>query len=306
MHVHSHGPASGRQGLILKAAAVATLGYVLLAFAAGLYAHSLALLSEAGHNLTDFLALIVSWVGVYLQSKPPTESKTFGYHRAGVLAALLNVVTLVVLTVFIVVGAIVRLQHPVAVATRPMLLVAAVGVLMNGVIAALLHRGKADVNVRGAFLHMVGDALSTALVIVGALVIAATGKVWVDPALSLLIAAFILWSSWGVLHETLNILLEGSPRGVATDQVCHALEAVEGVEEVHDMHIWSLGSQAHALSCHVRIADIPPSESDSILRCLQQLLADRYNIRHSTIQFENSACAISHGCVIPVHEHRAG
>lgn len=305
MHMHAHdGDARSMRGLKLGAAV--TFAYVLLALSAGLWAHSLALVSEAGHNLTDFLALLLSWLGVYLQTKPPTESKTWGYHRAGVLAAFINVLSLGVLTVLIVVEAFERFRQPVEVHTGPMLWVAMIGLTMNAGIAWSLMHGRRDVNIRAAFLHMVGDAISTALVIVGALLIRWTGAVVIDPALSLLIAAFIVWSGWDALKETLEILLEASPRGIRTDEVRQDLRGLEGVRDVHDMHIWSLGSAARALSCHIQIADIPPSESAGILERVRGLLADRYHIVHTTIQFENAACEIRDGCVLtvdPGHQH---
>lgn len=303
--MHLHAPSNERDRRTLQISATLTLAYVVLALAAGVWAHSLALISEAGHNLTDFLALLLSWFGVYLQGKPADEIKTYGYQRAGVLAAFINVLTLLALTLFIVAEAISRFRSPVPVHSRPMLVVGAIGVVMNAGIALALQRGK-DVNLRAAFLHMVGDAVSTGLVIAGAVMIAATGRVVIDPILSLIIAGFIAWTSWGVLHETLNILLEGSPRGIRPEDVVRALCQVSGVVSVHDMHIWSLGSHAHALSCHVCIADIPPSASEVILHAVQAQLAERYHIHHSTIQFEYGPCAIVEGCAItpaPDHHH---
>lgn len=300
MHVHAHG---GRARTILAVSAAATAGYVALAFIMGLRAHSLALVSEAGHNLTDFLALGLTWLGVYFQSKPADARKSFGYHRAGVLAALVNVATLFVITALIVWEALDRLHTPQAVATGPMLWVAAVGLVMNTAIAWMLESGRHDVNIGAAFLHMAGDALATALVIVGAVVIARTGLTVVDPILSLMIAGLILASGWGVLRDTLNILLEGTPRGMRSEAVAAELCGVEGVLAVHDLHIWSLGSHAHALSAHVQIADIPPSASEQIRRRMCTLLADRYQIRHATLQFEACACEASGGCRIAADDH---
>ncbi|HXE31767.1 MAG TPA: cation diffusion facilitator family transporter [Terriglobales bacterium] len=308
-HSHSHGPHAGHDHghgrpakTILTLGAAATLAYVVVAFVVGLQAHSLALVSEAGHNLTDFLALALTWLGVYFQTKPPTARKTFGFHRAGVLTALANVLTLFVITVLIVVEAIERLRTPQTVATGPMLWVAAIGLVMNAAIALALESGSEDVNLRAAFLHMVGDAFATALVILGAIVIRRTGWLLVDPILSLVIGGLIVASGWGVLHETLNILLEGAPRGLRSDSVAADLAAVEGVEAVHDLHIWSLGSQSHALSAHLQIADIPPSASDQIRQRVCALLAERYAIRHTTLQFEHGPCG--GGCLAAEDIHR--
>jgi cobalt-zinc-cadmium efflux system protein len=175
-------------------------------------------------------------------------------------------------------------------------------VVMNGVIAALLWGVARDVNLRSAFLHMAGDTLSTAAVIAGGVGIVLTGRNWIDPVLSLLIAAFIFWSSIGIVRETLNILLEGTPRGVSLRQIRSVMEAVEGVVNVHDLHVWCLGSYTRALSCHVTIADIPPSESVCILASLKDVLHGQFKISHTTIQFEHIGCETLEGCVTPPEE----
>src|SRR5579859_3200025 len=264
---------------------LATLAYVALTFFAGLRAHSLALLSEAGHNVSDFLALLLSFVAVYFQTRPADNSKTFGYQRAGVLAAFVNAATLIVISLWIGVEAVHRLSTPVAVQPKLMMIVAAAGVVMNGVIAALLWGVARDVNLRSAFLHMAGDTLSTAAVIAGGAGILLTGQNWIDPVLSLVIAVLILWSSIGIVRETLNILLEGTPRGTSLSAIRTDMEKVEGVLNVHDLHVWSLGSQSSAMACHVTIADIPPSESACILVKLNHILKDHFHINHTTIQF---------------------
>lgn len=303
MHVHAApGAGASRTQSVLRISLGATLVYVVVTFVAGLRAHSLALLSEAGHNVSDFLALLLSFVAVYFQTRPADNSKTFGYQRAGVLAAFVNAVTLVVISIWIGIEAIHRLSAPVAVQPKLMMWVAAAGVLMNGAIAGLLWGVARDVNMRSAFLHMAGDTLSTAAVIAGGAAILLTGHSWIDPVLSLLIAAMILWSSIDIVRETLNILLEGTPRGVALNEIRSGMEAVEGVMNVHDLHVWSLGSQSHALACHVTIADIPPSESACILVKLNHVLRDHFNIQHSTIQFEHEGCEELQGCVVPIEE----
>jgi cobalt-zinc-cadmium efflux system protein len=300
---HAHGPNSAK---VLRYSVAATAVYVLLTVVAGIRAHSLALLSEAGHNLTDLLALALSWVAVFIQSRPPNATKTFGYHRAGVLAAFLNALTLVLVALYIFYEAIQRLNSPVQVHASLMIWVAAVGVLMNGAIAWFLIRASRDVNVRSAFIHQLGDTLSTAAVIAGGWIILWTGQTWIDPALSIAIGFLILWSSWGIIRETLNILLEGIPHGMSIENIIASMRAVDGVNDVHDVHVWSIGSDTHALSCHISIEDIPPSESEAILRSVKHVLAHKFQIQHTTIQFENVACEIAHGCVIPVgpHTHR--
>jgi cobalt-zinc-cadmium efflux system protein len=306
MHVHAapagHGPGAKKTSRVLWFSMLATLAYVALTLVAGLRAHSLALLSEAGHNMSDFLALALSFVAVYFQTRPPTNQKTFGYQRAGVLAAFLNAATLIVISLWIGIEAVHRLSAPVTVQPRLMMWVAAAGVVMNGAIAALLWGVARDVNMRSAFIHMAGDTLSTAAVIAGGAGILLTGQNWIDPVLSIVIAALILWSSADIVRETLNILLEGTPRGLSLGQIRARMEAVDGVINVHDLHVWSLGSQSHALACHIQISDIPPSESNGILLKINTLARENFHIHHTTIQFECEGCEVTHGCVVPVSE----
>ena len=298
MHVHGgHSPTR-----ILKISLGVTLAYIALLIVAGLRAHSLALLSEAGHNLSDFLALLLSLVAVYFQSRPASSTKTYGYQRAGVLAALVNASSLVVVSFFIFYEAFQRLQHPETVQARLMIWVAATGVVMNGGIALLLYRSGGDVNIRSALLHEVGDTLSTAAVIAGGWSILVTKNYWIDSALSVGIGALILWSGFGIVRETLNILLEGTPRGMKLEKIETAIRGIEGVNDVHDLHVWSIGSETHALSCHISIADIPPSISERILRDVKECLLHDFRIDHTTIQFEHVVCEVAHGCVIPVVE----
>jgi cobalt-zinc-cadmium efflux system protein len=301
MHVHG----AGGPKRVLTISLGVTLAYIALLVVAGIRSHSLALLSEAGHNLSDFLALLLSLVAVFLQSRPASSTKTYGYHRAGVLVALVNAVSLLAVSFFIFYEAFRRLQHPEHVQAAVMMWVAGAGVLMNGVIALLLYRSAGsggDVNIRSALLHEVGDTLSTAAVIAGGWAILATGEYWIDSALSFGIGALILWSGFGIVRETLNILLEGTPRGVKLELVESAIRSIDGVNDVHDLHCWSIGSETRALSCHIAIADIPPSVSERILRDVKEHLHHHFRIDHTTIQFEHVECEVAHGCVIPVGE----
>jgi cobalt-zinc-cadmium efflux system protein len=302
LHSHSHGSATGRT---LWWSLVATLGFVVVEVVAGIQAHSLALLSDAGHNFTDALALLLAWFGFYLESRPADEVKTFGYHRAGVLAAFVNALTLVALSVWIFYESWQRLTRPQPVSETIMMLVAGGGLLLNGgIMWGLRTARRRDINIRSAFVHMMGDLLGSVAIIAGALVIRYTGIQQVDPVLSILIGALIVWTAWDITKESLNILLEGLPRGLELKAVIGSMRDVEGVLDVHDLHIWSLGSHAHALSCHVLIEDVPPSASDSVLRRLNDVLAARFHIHHTTVQFEHVGCAVSeNGCVIPVEEH---
>jgi len=304
--MHFGHSAGERTSKVLQISLGVTAAYIVLLVIAGIRAHSLALLSEAGHNLTDLLALLLSLVAVYLHSRPPSATKTYGWHRAGVLAALVNAASLLLVSFLIFYEAFRRLQHPEQVRAGLMIWVAAAGVVMNGVIALLLYRSQRDVNIRSAFLHEIGDTVSTAAVIVGGWAILATGQYWIDSALSFGIGALILWSGFDIVRETLNILLEGTPRGISLHLVESAIRAVDGVNDVHDLHVWSIGSETRALSCHISIADIPPSVSERILRDVKECLHSRFHIDHTTIQFEHVICEVAHGCVIPVSEGEHG
>ena len=303
-HGHHHGNSHGT-GSVLRWSLAATTLFVLIETIAGLQAHSLALLSDAGHNFTDALALGLAWVGFYLQSKPADETKTYGYHRASVLSAFVNALTLLALSGWIFYEAVLRLREPEAVHENIMIAVASLGLLLNGgIMIALRAASRNDINIRSAFVHMLGDAVGSLAIVAGALVIRYTGWMQVDPLLSMAIALLIVWTAWDIVRESLNILLEGLPRGIKLNDVTEAMGAVEGVLGVHDLHIWSLGSQTHALSCHVKIEDVPPSASDAILQRINLLLETRFGISHTTVQFEHASCAISEtGCAIPVHEH---
>ena len=291
---------------VLQFSMALTAAYVLATFYFGLRAHSLALISEAGHNVSDLLAILLSFAAVYFQTRPATDEKTFGYQRAGVLAAFVNALTLIVLAAWIGLSAIHRLYSPVAVQPRIMMAVAAAGVLMNGAIAGLLWKFSGDVNIRSVFLHMLGDTLSTAAVIAGGLGILLTGLTWIDPALSLLIAGMIVWSSVSIVRETLNILLEGTPRTLQLADIRVALAEVPGVLDVHDLHVWSLGSSSHALASHVTIPEMPVSDCASILDAINCALRDRFRITHTTIQFEIRGCETTHGCSAPPDLEAAG
>mgnify|MGYP001405857235 CR=1 FL=1 len=304
--VHMVATSSGKMQRVLAVSLVATGLYVAATLYFGLRAHSLALISEAGHNLSDMLAIGLSFVAVYFQRRPATDEKTFGYQRAGVLAAFVNALTLIILAAWIGLSAIHRLYEPVAVQPRIMMAVAAAGVLMNGAIAGLLWKFSGDVNIRSVFLHMLGDTLSTAAVIAGGLGILLTGLTWIDPVLSLLIAGMIVWSSVSIVRETLNILLEGTPRAVQLADIRVALAEVPGVLDVHDLHVWSLGSSSHALASHVTIPEMPVSDCASILDAINCALRDRFRITHTTIQFEIRGCETTHGCSAPPALEAAG
>jgi cobalt-zinc-cadmium efflux system protein len=298
---HLHGPRTGR---VLIGSLALTVAFVIGEAIAGLRAHSLALVSDAGHNVTDAIGLVLAGAGYFFQSRPGNQIKTFGYHRTGVLAAFVNALILGCLSLALFYESIRRFRHPQPVTERVMIWVAAIGLVVNLAIAWSLDSDRADLNLRAAWVHMLGDAASCLGIIVGAALMYLTGWLAIDPILSILIAAAIVWTAWDIFKDSINILLEGLPKGLKLSEVTRAIRQVAGVIDVHDLHIWSLGSEAHALSCHVLIEDMPPSESDSILRNLNGVLGSRFHIHHTTVQFEHARCVLADAsCTVSKHAH---
>ena len=304
---HHHHHHQVKTGWILQVSLAATLLFTGFEVFAGLRAHSLALLSDAGHNFTDALALLLAAIGLYLQGKPANQVKTYGYQRAGVIAAFLNATTLVVIAIVIFWEAVTRILHPEPINDRLMLWVAAAALALNASIVLALNSGrKGDINIRAAVIHMAGDAVGALAIIAGALAIRYTGLTYIDPLLSIALGLFIIFTAWDIIRESLNILLEGLPRGIQLKDVTSAMTGVEGVVDVHDLHIWSLGSSTHALSSHVLIEDMPPSASYVILKRINDVLCD-FGIHHSTIQFEHVPCVVSEdGCKMTASSHEHG
>jgi len=291
-HHHHHTaaelPALSRKLLI---ATIATLVFVIVELAFGWLANSLALIGDAFHNFTDTLALLLALLAVRLERKPATATKSYGYHRAGVLAAFINAGTLAAFTFFIFWEAVQRFRTPEAVNTRTMLIVASAAFLLNATITwSLRHEGRDDLNIRSAMLHMLGDAVSSLGIVAAALLIAFTGTVVWDPAMSILIGVLILWSSFGVLRETVNLLLEGTPSGIDPDDVTRSIAAIDGVLGVHHLHIWALAPSRPALSCHLLVGDVPLKITSDLLAGVNELLEHEYGIEHTTIQFEFASC----------------
>jgi cobalt-zinc-cadmium efflux system protein len=285
-HAHEHSKSNR-----LVAATVATAIFVCVELTAGFAAHSLALIGDAFHNVTDAAALVIALLAVKLETRPPNDAKSFGYHRAGILAAFINAGILVAITVALVYEAVGRLRSPEPVSSRPMIVLAAIGIVMNTVIASALHSDSSDVNIRSAVVHMVSDAISSVGILVAAILIRVTGSPRWDPAVSFAIAALILWSSWGILRETVNLLLEGTPAGIDPLDVTQALGEVEGVQGVHHLHIWALGPSRPALSCHIMVGDVPVRSTAAMLEQVTAMLHLRFRIVHATVQFEFSECA---------------
>lgn len=285
MHALGHSRSATRR---VKAALAVTLVLVATEFAVGAWAGSLALISDGWHNFTDIPTLLFSWIALYFERRPPDHQKTFGYHRAGVLAAFVNGLMVAAVALYICYEGYARVLAPRPVATGPMLVVGVIALAINGGISLALVGERRDLNLRAVFIHNLGDALSNVGIIAGAWLIRTTGQALIDPLLAFLIAGMILWTAFGIVTESSNILLEGLPKGVRLDQVAAAMLRVPGVREVHDVHVWSLGTQSRALSCHVQILDMPTSESEKIAHRLRQVLAHEFGITHTTLQFEHT------------------
>lgn len=293
-HVHTHAHDSLTLSRKLTIATAANVLVVIGEIVVGLYAGSLALIGDALHNVTDAGALVIALIAVRLSRRAPTSVKSFGYHRAGILAAFINSGFLVAFSLFIFSEAWSRLKEPHAVETMPMLIAAAVALVVNGSTAlSIRQESQHDVNIRGAFLHMIGDAVSSAGIIVAAVLIRATGSTLWDALVSIFIGILILWSSYGVLRESVNLLLEGTPSGIDPMEVTRSLGAIEGIHGVHHLHIWALGPSSPALSCHLMVGDVPVSSTATMLEEVNTMLAHEYRIAHTTIQFEFAECDVN-------------
>jgi cobalt-zinc-cadmium efflux system protein len=305
-HIHAgehalHGdPHSAAPGSAALAGSVgATLLLVALELAGGLASHSMALVSDAVHNLSDVPSLLIAWLGLRWARRPADSEKTYGYHRAGILAAFVNAILLMIVAGFLFVEAWQRFRQPQPVHENVMIWISLAALAVNGGITLAVARGRRDLNMRAVFIHNLGDAMSNVAILAGALVIRATGAQWVDPLLGAVIGALVLWSSIGILREAAHILLEGSPRGLSLDTVAKAILAVPGVQEVHDIHVWTLGTNLHALSCHVRIPDMHMEESERMLAEVRRRLAEELHITHTTIQFERAGLPQNAGLYMP-------
>ena len=298
-HVHLGGKDDSSRRLRLAFSLSAVI--LVVEIVGGIVSNSLAVLSDAGHVFTDVLALGLAWFAAAQAAKPATPRRTFGFYRAGILAAGLNAMSLVVVSLFITFEAIRRLQSPQPIDSSIMMIVAVLGLAINLYVAISLHAEPGEnLNVRSAMLHVVGDILASVAVIVGAIVISTTGLYFVDPLLSVMIALIIVGGAWSIVLETVNILMEGTPRGVNLNKLVMDMKATAGVLDVHDVHVWSLAAGIHAMSGHVLVEDQALSESDSILRTLSTLLAEKYGIDHATIQFEHRECGLA--CTL-FHNH---
>ena len=297
-HAHDHASAGGRKGLLI--ALTITLFMMIAEIIGGILSNSLALLSDAGHMFTDTLALALSFFAMKFAGMPATEKRTFGFYRLEILAALLNGVTLVVISLYIIYEAYQRIQNPQPVAGTLMLIVAVIGLVAN-IIGALflMKHHETNLNIRGAFLHIIGDAVSSVGVIIGGIVILYTGWYLIDPILSVLIALGIIAGAIGLVSESVSILLESAPAHINIAAVAEEIGKIEGVREAYHVHVWTITSGVYALSAHVIIDDRPVSGSRELLDSIRQRLIDRFKIMHSTIQLECERCDESGSCPLP-------
>jgi cobalt-zinc-cadmium efflux system protein len=284
---------------ILAWAMAATLGLVVAEILGGLLGHSVALLNDAVHNLSDVPALGISWLAMRWAERPADSEKTFGYHRAGTLAAFTNAILLVILALWLGYESIDRLRSPVGVVESWMIWTSIAALTVNGGITLALVRGHSDLNLRTILVHNFGDAMSNIAIIVGAIVIHYTQANWIDPLLGLGIGVLVLFSSIGILRESAHILLEGRPKSAGIEDVARAILSIEPVAEVHDVHIWSLGGSHIALSCHARIPDMHMDECEKILAKIRHKLSEEFEIEHSTVQLERAGLPASSGYVMP-------
>jgi len=296
-------------GTALKQAFLLTTLILAIEVAAGFASHSLALLSDAGHILTDVVALGLAWFAVEQSKRPADARRTYGYHRVGILTAMVNGATLIVIVIFIAIEAARRFANPQPVQGGLVIVAALLAIGVNGFIAMRLRGGGGNLNIRAAMLHVIGDIGASIGVIVSGVIILLTGWYYADPLVSLCIAALIAWGALRIVRETANVLLEGAPHGVDLAQVRATILAAQGIASVHDLHVWSLDSEQLALSCHVVVPkDLYTADGEHLVRRLEQQLCERFEIGHTTLQVE--AChpcdpAMGHGVGEHNHPHPA-
>jgi cobalt-zinc-cadmium efflux system protein len=292
-HTRSHiREASKQTSTRLSLSLFLTLAFVILEAGAGIFANSLALLTDAAHNLTDVIALGLTWFAVRLTSQPANAQKTYGYHRAGILVALLNSTTLVIISLGIFYEAYHRLMNPPEVQSRILIGVGLVAVIVNLATALLVHRGSDnDLNLRSAFVHLMGDVISTVGAVIAGVIIYFTNANWLDPLVSVLIGFLILYNAWGILRDSVEILLESTPRDVDVHALVKDIAQVDGVLGVHDIHVWSLTQSLRTMSAHILTDDLHISAGANIQHQINDMLTHRYNIAHATLQLECVECA---------------
>jgi cobalt-zinc-cadmium efflux system protein len=293
------------RGSALKVALALTCVVLAVELVGGLVSHSLALLSDAGHVLTDVFALGLAWLAVSQASRPADARRSYGYHRVSILAALVNSVTLIVIVIAIAYEAIRRLAHPEPVQGGVVIVAAVLGIAINAFVAFGLRGESRSLNVRAAVLHVIGDIGASAGVVVAGAVILLTGWLYIDPLLSLGIAVLIAFGAWGIVRETVNLLMEGTPREIDLTAVANEITTTELVTSMHDLHVWALSSDEMALSCHIVVGECPLGDAEHVVRDLESRLCGKFDIGHTTIQVESChPCGeIHHGAGDHNHPH---
>src|ERR1700730_15721645 len=293
------------RGATLKRALVLTCVILAVEFAGGLVSHSLALLSDAGHVLTDVFALGLAWFAVAQSKRPADKRRSYGYHRVSILAALVNAVTLIVIVIAIAYEAVRRIANPEPVQGLVVIVSALIAITVNSSIAFGLRGDTKSLNLRAEVLHITGDIAASVGVVVAGIVILLTGWLYIDPLLSLAIAVLIAFGAWRIVRETVNLLLEGTPRDINLDAVTSEIIDTGRVTGMHDLHVWALSSDEMALSCHVVVGDLPLADAEHIVRDLEKRLCARFDIGHTTIQIESChPCGeIHHGAGEHNHPH---
>ncbi|MGE5462543.1 MAG: cation diffusion facilitator family transporter [Syntrophothermus sp.] len=291
-HTHSHLREAARQTTTrLTWSLMITLAFVIFEAAAGYFANSLALMTDAAHNLTDVIALGLSWFAIRITAQPANAQKTYGYHRAGILVALLNSTTLILISLGIFYEAYQRFISPPEVQSSILIVVGLIAVVINLVTALLVHRGsESDLNLRSAFVHLMGDVISTIGAVIAGVLIYFTGANWLDPLVSVLIGILILFNAWGILRDAVDILLESTPRDVDMKKMVGEITQLEGVLGVHDLHVWSITQNLRTMSAHILTEDISVSAGTEIQNRINELVQHRYNIAHATLQLECVDC----------------
>jgi cobalt-zinc-cadmium efflux system protein len=292
LRIHSHLRDAAKETTSrLSLSLFLTLAFVIIEAGAGYFANSLALLTDAAHNLTDVIALALSWFAIRLTAQPANAQKTYGYHRAGILVALLNSTTLVLISLGIFYEAYLRFVSPPEVKSNILIGVGLIAVVINLVTALLVHRGsESDLNLRSAFVHLMGDVVSTVGAVIAGVIIYFTKANWLDPLASVLIGFLILYNAWGILRETVDILLESTPRDLDMKKMISDITQVDGVLGVHDLHVWSLTQNLRTMSAHILTEDISVSAGAEIQSRINELVYHRYNIAHATLQLECVDC----------------
>lgn len=303
-HEHEHGDVFHSHAPIgkMKLAFFLTLIILVVELIGGFLSHSLALLSDAGHVVTDIAAIGLSWFAMHQSQKPASREYTYGYHRSGILAAFINAMALIIIAVVILYEAIDRFKNPQPVGSTWMFISAAVGLIVNLYLGLGLNK-EDNINVKSAVLHMIGDAMASAGVIVGGIIILFTGWYMVDPILSVLIAILIAFGAWKIVKQTVSILMEGTPKGISLEEIIAKIRSVKGVLNVHDLHVWSITSGKNALSCHVVLNNqVDFHESQLILREIEHKLQHQ-GIGHATIQLENEEHPHDESAICSTSEH---